>query len=365
MPGIAMDEACGCANPLLQFCYQADGILTDVAELKFTITQLDGTERKSETSVTLTDCDDGGGKLGTGRYVATFTPETTEPVTWAPGTHIITWAYKVELTDTTQYYRQKFEVLDKINFPSGKGYRAYADATTLAANSAFTGYTLAQIQEALWQVAEQIEALTGRFFDPTYIDSKYNGTKATALPLGHPIIGLSNVELVSGSDTVLDFDLTSLAIYNRHLTSGLKDPDDRDNPRIEFISSYSGVSGITADIYGSFSPGRQNVRVVGMFGYTEYDGTPAGTRPKLLEKAAALLALRTLEDPFGLDIVGSSPGRIRSARTRDQSVTFASATEGGVGPLTGDRSVDDILMVYRRPAHFFAVNAMVTEDVDR
>jgi hypothetical protein len=74
------------------------------------------------------------------------------------------------------------------------------------------------------------------------------------------------------------------------------------------------------------------------------------------------LALRQLQDPFGLDVLISQPGRIRSARTRDQAVTFASARDGGIGALTGDRAVDDVLITYMRPPHFGAVAGNNPED---
>jgi hypothetical protein len=48
------------------------------------------------------------------------------------------------------------------------------------------------------------------------------------------------------------------------------------------------------------------------------------------------------------------PSRIRSARTRDQSVTFASGLLTN-GMLSGDPAVDQILIQYLRPAHMEVV----------
>lgn len=354
MPGIALDETIGCANPLLQFIYQANGVLADVSALKFSVQDIkNGTEKIAETVVNTDSCDDGGVKLGTGRYAAAFTAPSTGSDKWYAGTHEIRWYFKPEATDAWQSYRQRFEVLDKDLFISGKGYKSYVYSNELLANSALHNCNIGQLQEAMQVVAETIEDLTGRFFEPTYIDAKYNGTNAGALPLFHPIIAVEAVELFSGNELYQAIELTALAIYNRHL-SGLKSPDDRDNPRIEFVSSE--VSDISiSSTQSHFVLGRQNIRVAGVFGYTEPDGSPVGRIPRRLKKATGILVLRQINDPFGIDVFTSQPGRIRSARTRDQSVTFAGASDGGVGSITGDRIVDDILVAYLRPPYYGAV----------
>lgn len=354
MPGISLDETVGCANPLLQFIYQVDGVLTDVAELKFTVQDIKNeVEKVAETVINTDLCADSGNKLGTGRYAAPFIPVSTGASKWFAGTHEIRWSYKPTATDDWQTWKQRFEILDKDIFVSGRGFHNYIDTSELLENSAFYNCKVGQLQEAMQIVAEQIEDLTGRIFEPTYIDTKYNGTNAGALPLFHPIIGIEAVELYSGNELYQSIELTALVFYNRHL-NGLKSPDDRDNPRIEFVSS--DVSDVTiSSTQTHFVLGRQNIRVAGVFGYTEPDGSPIGARPRRLTRAAGTLILRQINDPLGVDVFTSQPGRIRSARTRDQAVTFASAQDGGIGPLTGDRIVDDILLAYMRPPYFGAV----------
>jgi hypothetical protein len=351
MPGVSLNETINCNNPLLQFFYQANGKLANVAELSFSVQDLtDNTEKVASTVVNLDLCADGGLRLSTGRYAASF---STDSSTWNKGTHQITWSYKPTATDATVTWRQKFEVLDNVKFPTGRGYRNYANSKDLIDNSAFLGCEVSQIQEALRDASELIENYTGRLFDPTYIDARYNGTKSHAIPLGLPIIGIESVELMSGNDVHAEIDLDSLVIYNRHLATGLTDPDDRANPRIEFVTSLS-TEGYPL-LQSSFYYGRQSIRIVGVFGYRDYDGSPAGIRPRRLARVASILALRQIQDPFGVDVAVSQPGRIRSARTRDQAITFASGKDGGIGPLTGDRTVDDVLLAYMRPPYFGAV----------
>ena len=353
MPGVVLDETVDCDNPLLQFAHQIDGVLTDVASLKFKITDVknSGAVRVTETAVNLNDCSAGGDKLGTGRYVPVFTPTTGGG--FEATTHNILWTFQVVASGPFKTWNQRFEVLTSDVVPSGNGYVGYANSVDLEANSAFAGFTLVQVQNAILDVSRQIQDLTGRFFDPTFSSVRFNGTNAGALSLGDPIIGLSSLAFIGGapSDATLDIDLTFLRVYNRHL-KGLLNPDDRDNPRIEFSTDLL-PGKILAQ--GRFQLGRQNIRVEGVFGYTEPDGTPSGTIPRRLRKAAGILALRELQDPFGIDVFTSQPGRIKSAQTRDQKISFGSVRDGAVGPLTGDRIVDDLLIPFLRPPHYGAV----------
>jgi hypothetical protein len=356
MPGIALEETIGCNNPLLQFSYQVNGILTNVFALSYVIYDMQNEEtRVTSTPVTLTACSAGGHRIDTGRYIVALTAAAASD--WKIGTHRITWTYTPEDGDTAQIWVQYFEVLHADVATTGRGYRSYVNTSKLDKDDVLTScrVSISKLQETLITVTELIENWTNRIFEPVYINARYNGVKGAALPLNLPIIGVDNVALISENvdATETSITLTDLLIYNRHLASSLPEPDDRDNPRIEYAS----VSGSGPYARSLFPIGRQNIRVSGMFGYTEYDGSPSGRRPKLLERVATLMVLQQLTDPLGQDPFISQPGRIRSARTRDQSVTFASAAEGGVGPLTGDRVVDDILMKYKRPPYFGTVPA--------
>lgn len=363
MPGIALNEAVGCANPLLQFVYQSGGRISDIAELKFSIRDVrNAALRITDQPVNVTDdCGSGGERLGLGRYAAAFTPTTTP---YKLGTHEIIWKFKVASGDPERIWRQRFELLDADSFPTGRGFRAYADSAALLESSSFSACSVANLQQTLLEVAERIDQLTGNILEPRYIETRYNTTNAGALPMYHPIIGISQVDFVAGgpAESLLSIDLEDLLIYNRHVDSGLLEPDDRQNPRIEFATSQ--LAG-EPSFQGQFLYGRQSVAIAGVFGYTEFDGSPVGRRPLLLERAATIMAGRLLLDPFGVDVFASNPGRIRSARTRDQSVTFGSASEGAVGALTGDRIVDDLLMRFRRPLYFGAMGSVQAQRASR
>jgi hypothetical protein len=356
MPGVALDEAVGCDNPLLQFFYQSNGRMADVAELKFSIRDVPNqANRITDQTVNVTDdCGSGGQRLGLGRYAAAFTP--TAP-TWKVGTHEIAWKFKAAATDPERSWRQRFELLDPVDFPTGQGFRAYTDSAVLRESSDFSACSYTQLHRTLLEVAERIDRLTGNIFEPRFIDTRYNTTNAGALPFYHPIIGISKVDFVAGgpAESLLSIDLDDLLIYNRHIASGLLEPDDRQNPRIEFATSHMPGE---PSFQGQFLYGRQSVAIAGVFGYTEFDGGPIGRRPLLLERAANILSGRLLSDPFGVDVFMSSPGRVRSARTRDQAVTYGGASEGAVGALTGDRIIDDLLLPMRRPSYLGAMGAV-------
>ena len=364
MPGVAIDEGVGCDNPLLQFFYQADGRMADVAELKFTIRDIVDKQNRivDEPVIVAMDCGSGGHRLGLGQYAAAFTPTTA--ASFKPGTHEILWTYKVEATDPARFWRQHFEVLDPDEFTSGQGYTTFIDSATLLKNPAVAACPLSDVQRAAAETAARIEQLTSNILEPRFIDARYNTVNAGALQLYHPIIGISKVDFVAGgpAESLLSIDLADLLIYNRHLVSGLLSPDDRANPRIEFATSQMPGE---PSFQGQFLQGRQSVAVAGVFGYTDPDGTPIGRRPLLLERAATILTGRLVLDPFGMDVFTSNPGRIRGYRTRDQSITFGSSAEGAVGALTGDRIVDDLLMQFRRPTYFGAVSSVEVQRSSR
>jgi hypothetical protein len=183
------------------------------------------------------------------------------------------------------------------------------------------------------------------------------------LPFYEVVISLSKISFIGSSTetpSLVDFDLRGFRIYNRHLQN-LRQPDDRDNPRVEFVTEL--IPGEIL-VQGAFQQGRQNLLVEGVFGYTEFDGSHIGRKPRRLARAAQILTLRRALDPFGADPFISQPGRIKEAKTRDQSVKFGGASDAGIGALTGDRIVDDILIPYMRPPYFVAVPD-VNRSVDR
>jgi hypothetical protein len=356
---VALDETVSCSKPLIIFAYQQDGKLVDVASLKRSVVEVSSqTVRVAESALNLADCP-AGTRIGTGVYHADFAALALSG--FAIGTHEIRWKFQVTLADPEVEVRQRFEVLDKTKFPSGVAYIGYAESTELQAiNAIFASKTVGEVQVLVNDASRRVELLTGRWFEPRFQQLKIDGRGVRHLLLGPPLIGLSKVEIESGVTgiqvSVSEISLDGLRVYNRHL-AGLTDPDDRDDPRIE-IERFEGIIYQSLD---TFPKGPQDIFLTGVFGYTDPDGGPFGQTPRDITRAVAALALRALADPFGSDPITSSPGSVKSAKTRDQAISFFSPSElgggggGGFGSLTGNDFIDELLISYVRPPHYGAV----------
>lgn len=363
MPGVALDEAVSCANPLLFFTFQRDGRLLDVDSLKRSVYDIVGgteTVRVAEAALNLADCPTGT-RIGKGVYQANFTATSTPFVI---GTHEIRWKYKETATSDEIEVRQRFEVLDKTKFFSGRVYVGYADSKQLKALTEFSLLALGEIQELINDASRDIERLTARFFEPRRLSLPLDGKDSRGMLLSHPIIGIDKVEIESGitglAATLTEINLDGLRLYARHLT-GLLDPDDRDDPRIE-IERFEGQLYQSLDF---FPRGPQVVHVSGVFGYTDPNGSPFGITPKDLARVVGAFALDKKTNFIGSTPDFTTLAGVKSAKTRDQSVSFMSgnSSRGGggrtgsaaYGGLTGDDFVDRILIPYIRPVHIAAV----------
>ena len=88
--------------------------------------------------------------------------------------------------------------------------------------------------------------------------------------------------------------------------------------------------------------------VVGVWGYTEDDGTPQGRTPLEIRRACMLLALRWLSPLAEDDSEARNRWRILEERTRDQSYKLDRVVGAG-SVFTGDPDIDGIVARYRRP----------------
>ena len=104
-----------------------------------------------------------------------------------------------------------------------------------------------------------------------------------------------------------------------------------------------------------FPQAAQNVRVQGLFGYTDPDGSPLGGTPAGIRKALMLLVQRNLPslacETEGFD--ARFANRVISMETRDQKIAFASKGLGE-GGYTGDIEIDGLLSLYARPLRLYA-----------
>lgn len=216
--------------------------------------------------------------------------------------------------------------------------------------------------------SRMIENATKRWFYPRAQQLKVDGKGAPKVLLGVPIIHVTEITFETApfypSSLEIDFDL--LRIYNRHLTQGLLDPDDRNNPKIELFHPSESLyqDGSYRARWGRlvFPEGVQNIIIDGEFGYTDPDpdevvapdGWPRGKTPELIKHACKLMVMRELAKLADTTARFDSRnrGRLTSERTRDQAYTLSPiAGAGNVGGTgwTGDPEIDGILALYARP----------------
>jgi hypothetical protein len=237
------------------------------------------------------------------------------------------------------------------------------------------GITVSMLSDAraLAKIVEQsryLDKVCRQWFEPRTRTFRVNGRGARVLRLGVPIIRLDSAAYVSGAGTDFDdsdtIEVDDLRVFNRHLTQGLEEPDDRDTPRVEFPlgSQYLGTDGVAyLGSNAAFGLSTQGVQLTGIFGYTELDPDDSvgetsegsqvplayGRTPPLIKRACLLLVLRDMPRLIDLDEREDYAGRwmLTGERTADQSYTRAApASVGQVGFWTGDPRIDELISVY-------------------
>jgi len=270
-----------------------------------------------------------------------------------------------------------FRVLDE-----GLGYTdAYAQVTDLMAQGfplgqpapCPGGFTFTQASAALIRASRFVEEITGRIFGSRYMVLDIDGQGGEILQCPHVICGLTDVRLTFTTFSPADLPVQEgdIRVYNRHLRQRLigRGDDDRQDPRIEFlrVPNYSfprgellGESDLLSG-HTNFVESTQNVQVAGIWGYTDYDGSPFGETPTLIKEVTMRLAARYIQ-PLWAQLGGaganeSVAGPVTAERTLDQSVSYANlaASMGAgayAGAFTGDPEIDQILAVYKAPPVF-------------
>ena len=293
-----------------------------------------------------------------GCFCAIWTPGATEPY----GRHEIRWFWKRLSTSPEQTCTEAFDIAT-VTLPAGKTIYALLSeirdegvAATGTCGVSDTRLVLASIKAAAF-----IEKVTRRFFEPRFLDLAVDGKNSGAVMLsaGTPIIGIDSIRYATTHLLLssLAADASSYRVYSRHLSEGLLQPDDRDNPRIELygLRDYTTIYSL-ADL--RFPRGQQNVRLAGVFGYTEPDGSPWGGTPALLREAAIRLAIRYAVKVTDMEAAAEQrfAARITSERTRDQAITYGAGTGPGtigggasVGVFSGDPAIDALLALFLAP----------------
>lgn len=353
---IPKNTTVGCSNPLLWFAYQAEGQLTDVFELAFQIFRLPG-ESGAETvqvfpavegdreTVSLDDCPTGG-RLSIGRYAATWAGDEIV------GNYSIRWFYRPSAGAPEVSFDKRFEIANIVG--TAPVYCGVADlrAECLEGND-LRLFMAANI------ASRMIDKITGRSFGARYVKLRFDGVGARAQLFWDPVIAIDRVAIDTepSSQGDLEVEPDNFRVYNRHL-SGMVQPDDRNDPKIEFVHSLD-LYGIDSrarfmPLHGislrslAFPVGVQNVEVRGLFGYTDPDGSPWGSVPVLIAHAAKMIAAREVGKIGDAECrtAARDNWRITSEKTRDQSVGYAQPRNWGA--WTGDPDIDMILAGYMR-----------------
>lgn len=364
MPALARGQASSCTNPELDLYITVNGVRTDVNSLEFVIREK-VTDPASpaqvypvtgRATVNLTDCPTGH-KLSTGRYVAEYTPDLTALL----GLYEITWYFKLTAGSPEQTFSEDFTVVSEVNGSVSDGYTTIED---LRDEGVPLTYTDARLTKLIRMASEDIDRFTGRHFEPRAKTILVDGTGDFSVLLDEPIIQVSDVKIVYPDVLTDDFETISMdeiRVYNRHLSQGLLTPDDRNNPRIEFVTGNDPDTGFrrmrsrVTNPIARWPEGNQNIQITGVFGYTDPDGTVFGKTPTAIQHACNLMVISNLPGAYNTEDRFDIRTRymISKFKTRDQEISYRNSglSRGDIsGPFTGDPEIDRILLRYRRPS---------------
>lgn len=272
-------------------------------------------------------------KVSRGYYKAPYTPGGSE----ALGRREVRWYCKLLEGDDEEVWTTPWEKVS--TRLEGRRYAMVCDLR----DEGFTVQQLPELraQELLARAASTLETFTGRAFMPTpkLLSLHGKGRKLLQLPeelvaVDELYLGLRNEEEAVPREEIIG--------ANRHLTERLVRPDDRNNPKVELAC-------------GSFPCNRHNVWLMGVFGYTEADGSPMGRTPEVVKRLSIMLVDREL-GLIGGDTREDSRRWVVEERTEDQSVTFANPSMGNVkigtpllGAFTGDPDIDTLVASLVKP----------------
>ena len=336
------------------------GTLQDVASLAFEIFDQNFTSVHSRTSMSAGSS--GSDRLGPGRYAAIWLPISGNAI----GRYFVRWYYQVA-TEPESTFDQEFELVANKYLPGKPHYCTVYDLRE--AGLSLSRMADAAAQRAIENASKQVELYTGRgpfAFDPVYKVVELDGSSARAVLLREPICAIEGVQMTIVSafgQSNLSIISQALRIYNRHLTSNLTSPDDRNSPKLEFIhgDDLNGIGSASTNNTASgyrldtlvWPRGNKNVQVTGIFGYTEWDGSWVGATPTMLRRATMLLVLRNFVETCVEDREALQRGpRLIQENTRDQGQQFAQPWLKGW--LTGDPEIDQLLITFIRQPIFGA-----------
>jgi hypothetical protein len=364
MPLLARRQPSDGTNPVLDLFTPVRGVLVGPAALSFQIFDVSDDDKRAAPVQVFPETADAraavntaaawpdGDQLGLGHFVARWTPSPVEAI----GAHEIHWFLQPTAGGPEQTIIEDFDVVAEV---AGSSAAVYALISDLRAEGVQAKDASDVRMARLLRLASQyVDRITGRFFTPRAMTLTVDGSGRRSQLLGHPIIAIGDVKMFAGMFTELaelPVIPSFFRVFNRHLTQGLLDPDDREDPKLEFFheSDLLGVHATPAAQFGLgalvWLPGVQNVIINGVFGYTDPDGSPTGRTPDLIRHVTKLLVMREL--PTMADFAWREDRRERwrltAERTRDQSYNLDALRAQGI--FTGDPEIDALLVSFQRP----------------
>lgn len=373
MASIARGESSSASNPVLDI-FTAVGnprVLTDVEELEFRIFDI-STDAKKGSPVQVFPDPAGpdlyqvldptqdtplGVRLGTvGHYFAPW----TVPLDAAIGDHRIEWRFKKNSLSTLEVYREEFYVKGE-SLLTVASYCGISDIRREGFDATVASDEIIALRIQL--ATKYVEKVTQRWFVPLTFDEVnpmlVDGRGGRQLNLEIPIIRLDRAFIDHHSVSAPDFeevDLDAVRVYNRHIRGNLR-PDDRENPRLVFVGerpffrSTLGPAGGFGSLRHAriWTKGFQNVRLEGVFGYTDPDGSAFGKTPDLIRRATCLLVTRDLRLDSDICEKLNDKQRFRIVMDKEGSTTVRLQDLWLKGGFTGDSEIDNILTMYRTP----------------
>jgi len=205
----------------------------------------------------------------------------------------------------------------------------------------------ARLTNLLSEATEQIDRVTGWFFEPRQHTFRVSGRGSATVELPVPPIALTHLEVeyegASGDATgvfpFVPWSAIELSVDpGSVVVRGAPVGPDFDGARLTLRHGLR------------FPRGHDNIVISGLWGFTEDDGTLQGRTPPSIRRACVLLVLRTLA-PLADDAAfeARSRWRVLEERTRDQSYRLE-PSRPAVRPLSGDPEVDLLLSPYLRPS---------------
>ncbi len=332
-----LGQSSDCATPVLDILTSAVGEPVDVAVLEFAIYDLSTPDKEAvpvkvhplvgdREAVSLDPCP-AGGRLDLGHYVAPW----AVPGDAALGRHEIRWWFKFDAGGQEFAWTEEVQIVAEIEVAAG-GERRYCTVQQVRDEGVTEAVASdARIEALAANATMQIDTYCRWWFDPRLLTLRLHGNGRQVLPLPAPALRVDAVD--DYGETVDPADLQHLGA--EPWPAGL--PYDPEGPAL----GYTEAGGY------SWTPGRQTVTVVGVFGRTEADGSALGRVPLEIQRACALMVVRAI-DPAVERLGAPDASRLISLRTRSQSAAWA-ALRASEAPLTGIPEIDDVLLRYRRP----------------